>query len=51
MERGLEELLVIARWALKSQLQLKLTPVRHYFSPERGKEVVQVSHGSFEGWM
>ena len=51
MERGLEELLVIARWASKSGLRLELTPIRRYFSPEQGEEVVQVSQGSFEGWM
>jgi 1-acyl-sn-glycerol-3-phosphate acyltransferase len=51
MERGLEELLTLARWALKSELRLELTPIRRYFSPERGEEVVQVRQGSFEGWM
>jgi hypothetical protein len=51
MERGLEELLALARWASESGLRLELTPVRRYFSPERGEEVVQVTQGSFEGWM
>lgn len=51
MERGLEELLALACWASRSGLQLELTPVRRYFSPERGEEVVQASQGSFEGWM
>ena len=51
MERGLEELLALARWASESGLRLELTPVRRYFSPERGEEVVQVTQGSFESWM
>lgn len=51
MERGLEELLALARWTSESGLRLELTPVRRYFSPERGEEVVQVSQGSFESWM
>mgnify|MGYP001101861033 CR=1 FL=1 len=51
MERGLEDLLALARWASESGLRLELTPVRRYFSPEREEEVVQVSQGSFESWM
>jgi 1-acyl-sn-glycerol-3-phosphate acyltransferase len=51
MECGLEELLVLARWASRSGFGLELTPIRRYFSPERGEEVVQMRQGSFEGWM
>jgi hypothetical protein len=51
MERGLEQLLALARWARASRLRLDLTPVRRYTSLKRGEEVVQVRQGSFKGWM
>lgn len=51
MRLGLEDLLALARWASESGLQLALTPVRRYTSPESGEEVVQTEQGAFEGWM
>jgi hypothetical protein len=44
-------LLALARWASESGLQLALTPIRRYTSPESGEEVVQTEQGAFEGWM
>jgi hypothetical protein len=51
MRLGLEELLVLASWASRSRLQLRLSPIRRYSLPDREEEVVQVKQGTFEGWM
>jgi 1-acyl-sn-glycerol-3-phosphate acyltransferase len=50
MESGLQELLALARWTAKSGFSLTVTPVRRYFSPEIGKEIVQVEQGAFKQW-
>jgi len=51
MERGLEELLELARWAHNTGLSLDITPVRRYTSPETGEEVAETRQGAFKGWM
>ncbi len=51
MERGLEELLELGRWARDAGLSLDITPVRRYTSPETGKEVAETRQGAFKGWM
>ena len=50
MEIGLQELLALARWAASSGFSLVVTPMRRYFSPEIGKEIVQVEQGAFRHW-
>jgi 1-acyl-sn-glycerol-3-phosphate acyltransferase len=50
MEFGLQELLALARWAAGSGFSLVVTPIRRYFSPERGEEVVQIEQGEFRHW-
>ena len=50
MEIGLQELLALARWAASSEFSLVVTPMRRYFSPEIGKEIVQVEQGAFRHW-
>jgi hypothetical protein len=51
MRAGLQELLALAQWTVESGLALTVTPVRRYYSPERGEQVVQIEQGRFEGWM
>jgi hypothetical protein len=51
MRAGLVELLALARWADEASLQLAVTPVRSYYSPEQGQEVTETFQGTFEGWM
>lgn len=51
MERGLEELLELARWARDAGLSLDITPVRRYTSPATGEEVAEARQGAFQGWM
>jgi 1-acyl-sn-glycerol-3-phosphate acyltransferase len=50
MEFGLQELLTLARWAAASEFSLVVTPIRRYFSPEIGEEVVQIEQGEFRHW-
>jgi 1-acyl-sn-glycerol-3-phosphate acyltransferase len=51
MQLGLEELLALARWADREGRSLHIVPVRRYYSPEQGKEIVQTEQGRFEDWM
>jgi 1-acyl-sn-glycerol-3-phosphate acyltransferase len=51
MRLGLAELLALAQWADQAGLSLVVTPVRRYYSPERGQEVVETTQGQFTGWM
>jgi len=51
MQLGLKELLALARWAAESGLSLTVTPIRRYYAPHQGEEIVQTRQGSFERWM
>jgi 1-acyl-sn-glycerol-3-phosphate acyltransferase len=51
MQAGLEELLAVAQWTSEAGFALAITPVRRFYSPDRGKEVVQIKQGHFEQWM
>jgi 1-acyl-sn-glycerol-3-phosphate acyltransferase len=51
MQAGLEELHALARWAAESGLSLTVTPIRRYYSPDQGKEVIQTRQEPFEHWM
>jgi hypothetical protein len=51
MQAGLEELLALANWADEEGYDLVVTPVRHYYSPELGREIIETDQGSFRGWM
>jgi 1-acyl-sn-glycerol-3-phosphate acyltransferase len=51
MQMGLEELLRLGEWAARMQRPLKVVPVRRYFSPAEGREIVQRQQGGFKGWM
>jgi hypothetical protein len=51
MQAGLDELLALARWADSLHHRLLVTPIRRYYSVERGEEMVQTSQGSFRAWM
>ena len=51
MQAGLGELLALATWAEGEGLALYVTPVRRYYSPERGEEVVETRQRTFGAWM
>lgn len=51
MEAGLRELLALAEWAERTGRSLIVTPIRRYYSVERGEEVVQIEQKKFVGWM
>jgi 1-acyl-sn-glycerol-3-phosphate acyltransferase len=51
MQLGLEELLPLAHWAAESGCELKITPIRRFYSPEQDKEIVQIEQGDFAHWM
>jgi hypothetical protein len=51
MQKGLEELLSLARWAAKADCSLHLTPIRRYHRSDQEEEIVQIKQGRFEDWM
>jgi 1-acyl-sn-glycerol-3-phosphate acyltransferase len=51
MQAGLRELVALAQWSDVEGLALYVTPIRRYYSLERGEEVVETSQGAFAGWM
>ncbi|MBN1147119.1 MAG: 1-acyl-sn-glycerol-3-phosphate acyltransferase [Anaerolineales bacterium] len=51
MQKGLEELLALARWAAEAECSLHLTPIRRYQRSDQAEESVQIKQGSFENWM
>jgi 1-acyl-sn-glycerol-3-phosphate acyltransferase len=51
MLMGICELKEITAWASGQNYQLKLTPVRRFFSIPDGQEIVQTKQGNFKGWM
>jgi 1-acyl-sn-glycerol-3-phosphate acyltransferase len=50
-ETGLRELVALARWAEAQGDTLHLKPIRRYYSPAEGREIVQVEQGEFTDWM
>lgn len=51
MEFGLMELRALARWADEMGYSLQIVPIRRYYSPDAGREIVQIEQGRFEDWM
>jgi len=51
MQLGLEELKKLALWVEQQDLMLKLIPIRRYYSPDSGEEIVQTRQEPFKGWM
>lgn len=51
MQRSLEQLLRLCRWAAERGAQIKLQPIRRYFSTQENQEVTQIHQGKFQAWM
>lgn len=51
MQDGLEELQELLRWARDEHLQVKIVPIRTYYSIPEDQQVVQKEQGSFQNWM
>jgi len=51
MRKGVEELRELARWAEKTDHNLKIVPIRKYYSLIEQREVVQTEQERFENWM
>lgn len=51
MQLGLEELQALSRWADQMDYALQIVPIRRYYAPDTGREVVQVEQGEFKDWM
>jgi 1-acyl-sn-glycerol-3-phosphate acyltransferase len=50
MEAGLRELHAVATHAAKSGYLLSITPIRHYYSPDQGKQVTESDPGQSHLW-
>jgi hypothetical protein len=51
MIKGLKELLALTKWAEQSNHQLKIVPIRRYYSLEQEQEIIQTKQDRFENWM
>jgi 1-acyl-sn-glycerol-3-phosphate acyltransferase len=47
---GLKEWLELTHWADEQRLELKLTPIRRFYSRRKGEEIVQTEQGEFDHW-
>jgi 1-acyl-sn-glycerol-3-phosphate acyltransferase len=51
MQRSLEQLFQLCRWAAERGVQIKLQPIRRFFSTQKNQEVTQINQGKFQAWM
>ncbi len=51
MQKGLEELQALARWAQENQSELKIIPTRRFYDVEAAEEVVRIKQDVLESWM
>ncbi len=51
MKHGLMELLALAEWADEEGLDLKIIPIRRYYSRETEEEVVQIEQEAYGAWI
>lgn len=50
MLEGLKEWLQLTHWADEQRVNLRLTPIRRFFSHRKGEEIVQIEQGGFDHW-
>jgi len=51
MQQGIEELQKLAQWAEESNLPLRVTPIRKFFSTKEGQDITQTTQETADGWM
>jgi len=51
MLNGLDELRTLANWAHQQNLQMKVSPIRKYYSIEEQREIAQTTQDNIKNWM
>jgi len=51
MQEGLRELLEILEWCSSNNHQITVIPVRHYYSPQEEREIIQKEQKIYQPWM
>jgi 1-acyl-sn-glycerol-3-phosphate acyltransferase len=51
MQAGIKELQCLVDWCRSTGCQIRITPLRRYYSPKEGREVLQRVQSRFQSWM
>ena len=51
MRKGIEELLKLSQWASAHNKEVKVVPIRRFYSLLEEREIVQYEQERFEKWM
>jgi hypothetical protein len=51
MRNGIEELLKLSQWTAAQNYNIKVVPIRRYYSLEQDREIIQYEQTRYENWM